>query len=294
MNKKPLLFLGVDGGGSRCRVRLRDEAGALRAESVGGSANIYQDFDGGMATILATAREACAKAGVATTDVHAGLGLAGLVTSVGTVKVEQAALPFASVTIENDAFVACIGAFGGGDGGIVIAGTGSIGLARVKGERIMVGGWGFEIGDHGSGAWIGHHAVRRTALSIDGLLQPTGLLEEIASRVGGDRISLTHWAQNATPRDFAQFSPLIFERAAKGDVQAMMIVVEGASAISNLGRALKARGAKRLCMLGGLSNAYPPYLDADVKMALVPPIADAQDGAIMMARKAQGLPELWQ
>ncbi len=293
MANEPLLFLGVDGGGSRCRGRLRDEKGKLLAEAVGGSANIYQDFDGGIATIIATAREVCSKADVKIESVHAGLGLAGLVTSVGTSRIEEAQLPFASIAIENDAYVACIGAFGGGDGGIVIAGTGSIGLARVKGERIMVGGWGFEIGDHGSGAWIGHHAVRRAALAIDGLLQPTVLLEEVSARVGRDRVALSRWAQTATPRDFAQFSPLIFERAAKGDVQAMMIVVEGAAAISNLGRALKARGAKRICLLGGLSVAYPPYLDADVKMALVPPIADAQDGAIMMARKAQGLTEGW-
>ena len=63
----------------------------------------------------------------------------------------------------------------------------------------------------------------------------------------------------------AQFAPLVFECAAEGDVQGMLIVIEGASAISNLGRALLARGAKRICLLGGLASAYPPYLDADVK-----------------------------
>ncbi len=72
-------------------------------------------------------------------------------TSVGTEKVLAAKLPFASVTADNDAYAACIGAFSGGDGGIVIAGTGSIGMALVAGERHMVGGWGFQLGDHGSG-----------------------------------------------------------------------------------------------------------------------------------------------
>ena len=54
-----------------------------------------------------------------------------------------------------------------------------------------------------------------------------------------------------------------------------------------------ARGAKAICLLGGLSGAYPPYLDADVKRALVEAQADAVDGAIMMARRAQGLAERW-
>lgn len=88
-------------------------------------------------------------------------------------------------------------------------------------------------------------------------------------------------------------APLVFERAAGGDVHGMTIVIEGAAAISSLGRALLARGAGKICLLGGLSRVYPPYLDADVKKSLVEPIADAMDGAIMMARKAQGVAGSW-
>jgi glucosamine kinase len=286
-------FLGMDGGGSRCRARIRDANGTLLGEAVGGASNIYQDFTGALATIAATAGDAARAADLETTALHAGLGLAGLVTSVGAERIADAGLPFASVTADNDAYTACVGAFGGGDGGIVIAGTGSIGFALVGGERHMVGGWGFQLGDHGSGAWVGHHAVRRAALAIDGLLQPTELIEDILSRTGRTRFDLSRWSEQAKPKDYAEFAPAVFQRAAKGDVQGMMIVIEGASAISNLGRALLARGAGHIALLGGLAGVYPPYLDADVKRALVPPGADAMDGAIMMARKAHGLPERW-
>ena len=291
MNQDQFHFLGIDGGGSRCRARIRDRDGALLGEAVGGASNIYQDFDGALATIVATAREAAAKAGLQTTSLHAGMGLAGIVTSVGAEKINEAHLPFASVSADNDAYAACMGAFSGGDGGIVIAGTGSIGFALVGGQRHMVGGWGFQLGDHGSGAWVGHHAVRRVALAIDGLLQPTRLIEELLARTGRTRFDLSRWSEQAMPKDYAQFAPIVFECAGQGDVQAMMIVIEGAAAISNLGRALLARGAGRICLLGGLAQVYPPYLDADVKRALAPPAADAMDGAIMMARRAQGLVE---
>ena len=197
------------------------------------------------------------------------------------------------MSVDNDAYAACVGAFGGGDGGIVIAGTGSIGLALVGGERHMVGGWGFQLGDHGSGAWVGHHAVRRAALALDGLLQPTQLIEEILARTGQNRLDLSRWSEQARPKDYAQFAPLVFASAARGDVQGMMIVIEGAAAISTLGRALLARGAKAVCLLGGLAKAYPPYLDADVRRAMAEPEADAVDGAIMMARRSQGLAERW-
>jgi len=287
------VFLGIDGGASRCRARIRDQSGMILGEAVGGSANIYQNFDAALAMIVATAREAAEKAGIDIGILHAGLGLAGIVTSVGAEKIKAAGLPFASVTADNDAFAACVGAFGGEDGGIVIAGTGSIGVARINGERHMVGGWGFQLGDHGSGAWVGHHAVRRVALAIDGLLQPTRLIEEILTRTGRTRLELSRWSETATPRDYAQFAPVIFECAAQGDVQGMMIVIEGAAAISNLGRALLARGAKAICLLGGLAAVYPSYLDADLKRALVVARADAIDGAIMMARQAHGLSEAW-
>jgi len=293
MSSGSTYFLGIDGGGSKCRARIRDGNGALLAEALGGSSNIYQDFDGALANILAASREAAAKAGITTEDIHAGLGLAGIVTSVGAERITQAGLPFASVTADNDAYAACIGAFSGKDGGMVIAGTGSIGYALVGGERHMVGGWGFQLGDHGSGAWVGHHAVRRAALAMDGLLQPTNLIEEILKRVGRTRQEVSRWSETATPRDYAAFAPLVFEMASRADVQGMTIVIEGAAAISKLGHALLARGAKRLCLLGGLSYVYPPYLDADVRAALVVPEADAIDGAIMMARRSQGLPEKW-
>lgn len=265
----------------------------MLAEALGGPSNIYQDFRGALDTIVSTAGEAARTAGVTTGDLHAGLGLAGIVTSVGTEKVVAAKLPFASVTADNDAYAACIGAFSGGDGGIVIAGTGSIGMALVGGERHMVGGWGFQLGDHGSGAWVGHHAVRRAALALDGLLQPTPLIDELLARTGQDRLSLSRWSEQARPKDYAQFAPIVFESAAKGDVQGMMIVIEGAAAISNLGRALLARGARSICLLGGLAKVYPPYLDADVKRVLVEAQADAIDGAIMLARRSQGLKERW-
>ena len=286
-------FLGIDGGGSRCRARIRAGDGTILGEATGGASNIFQDFDGAMAVILATAREAAAQAQLATTDLHAGFGLAGLITSVGAEKIAAAQLPFASVIADNDAFAACTGAFAARDGGIVIAGTGSIGFAIIGGARHMVGGWGFQLGDHGSGAWVGHHAVRRAALSIDGLLQPTIMIEAILKTVGNNRFELSRWSQRAMPKDYAQFASVVFEAAAKGDVQGMTIVVEGAAAISILGRALLARGAGQLCLLGGLAAVYPPYLDADVKKALVVPGFDAMDGAIMMARRSLGLRESW-
>ncbi len=201
-----MVFLGIDGGGSKCRARVRSAAGHVLSEAVGGASNIYQDFTGALATIVDTAKEAARQAGVATDTMHAGMGLAGIVTSVGAEKISEAKLPFASVTADNDAYAACMGAFSGSDGGIVIAGTGSIGFALVGGQRHMVGGWGFQLGDHGSGAWVGHHAVRRAALALDGLLQPTGS-SKTSSNAPGGRASTCRAGRNARCRRTMRNSP---------------------------------------------------------------------------------------
>lgn len=293
MSTQPPYFLGIDGGGSRCRARIRDAQGKLLGEAEGGASNIYQDLSSAVATIISTASEAAVSAGLRTQNLHAGMGLAGLITSVAADDIAAVAFPFASVVADNDAYAACTGAFAGGNGGIVITGTGSIGFALINGQRHLVGGWGFALGDHGSGAWVGHHAARRAALAIDGLLQPTPLIESVLTTTGRDRLHLSQWSQQAAPKDYARLAPLVFQAAAKGDVHGMTIVIEGAAAVSNLGRALLARGAGHLCLFGGLSQVYPPYLDADVKGALVAPMADPIDGAIMMARRANGLPDTW-
>lgn len=110
MISNKLYFLGIDGGASKCRARMRDERGNVLGESVGGSANIYQSFSGAMDEIVSTAMQAAISAGLKTQDLHAGLGLAGLVTLFDAERIRRTNLPFASVAVDNDAYAACVGA----------------------------------------------------------------------------------------------------------------------------------------------------------------------------------------
>lgn len=279
-------FLGVDGGGSRCRVRIRDAAGQLLAQAEGGPSNIYQDFEGGVAMVIATAKTAAHEAGVALEKLHAGLGLAGVSSSVDGARLLGESLPFASVVAENDGVAACMGAFMGEDGGILIMGTGSIGIALVEGQRHMVGGWGFTLGDSGSGGWIGLQATQRAARVIDRMAPSSPFIEEVMAQAGDNRIDLTQWSVTAVPRDFATLARAAFAGAAAGDPHAKDIIVAGAGHISDLGRALLSRGAKQLCLMGGLAPSYEPYLPAEIRAVLVKQKADALDGAILLARKA--------
>ena len=285
-------FMGVDGGGTKCRIRVRGQDGGLLGESVGGLANLYSDLDAAITTILATIAEALAEAGLKPEDrrhMHVGLGIAGAVTEETTTAVRQALQPFASVSVAVDAYAACLGAHDGGDGGIVIAGTGSAGLALVQGQRHWIGGFGFPLGDQGSGAIIGRSALRRAALSLDNLIPASPLLDELLDQFNRDRDAFAEWARHALPRDYAQFAPRIFAAAAQGDRHGHALVEEAAQAVARLANELLARGAPRIALVGGLARPFVPYLPHQLKPHLVEAKRDPLDGAIMMARHAAGL-----
>ncbi len=284
--------MGVDGGGTKCRIRLRDHKGDLLSEATGGLANLYQDLDAALATILATIAEALGKAGLTDKDrsrIHVGLGLAGAVTAETTAAVSRVLKPFASVSVDVDAYAACLGAHDGADGGIVIAGTGSAGLALVSGRRHWIGGFGFPLGDQGSGAILGRGALRRAALSLDNLIPPSPLLEELLARFDHDRDAFAEWARHALPRDYAQFAPRIFAAAAQGDTYGLELVREAARAIARLAHELLARGAPHVALVGGLAKPLSLYMPDDLRPHLIEAKRDPLDGAIMMARRAAGL-----
>lgn len=296
MDPSGLIFLGIDGGGSRCRARLRDARGNVLGEGEGGPANIYQDFDGAAASILTAAKSATAAAGLGEprmTEFHSGMGLAGIVLSESAGRLKAQGLPFAAITLINDAYAACLGAHGGGDGGIVIAGTGSAGYVIVDGKGTGIGGWGFELGDDGSGAIMGREAVRRAVLSIDGLGPSSPLTEYILAELGRDQPTLTRWARSARPVDYARFAPEVFKFAEQEDLVAAEIVSKAVGSVFVSGKRLLQLGAPILCLLGGMAGPLLRQMSPSLAAFFVEPAADATDGAIMAARKAAGLSEDW-
>jgi glucosamine kinase len=282
-------FLGIDGGATRCRARLRDAAGAMRAQTTGPAANIYVDYPGALAVVHAVIKETCDKAGLGldgSAGVALGLGLAGLSTGAEAARIvaDLSTLDgILSVRAANDAVTACLGAHAGADGGIIIAGTGSAGIARVGGREIVIGGRGFLIGDDGSAARIGADAVRAAMRACDRLGPASPLTQSLMQHFGDDPHVALQWALTAKPSDYGAFTPAVLEAARAGDAVAVPIVVAAAAAIAALTRAVQALGAERVALVGGLSGGIRPHLPADLDSTLLTPLFDATDGAILLA-----------
>src|SRR5207237_4328416 len=98
---------------------------------------------------------------------------------------------FALLEAETDSFAMLVGAHQGRPGAIVAAGTGSVGeVLRGDGTRCTVGGWGFPVGDEGSGAWLGLQAVRHAQAALDGRAAAGSLAQSVWKKCGAHRDAL--------------------------------------------------------------------------------------------------------
>jgi glucosamine kinase len=282
------LLLGVDGGGTRCRARLADATGAKLGEATAGPANIRFGLERSFSAILQATTECLVQARLSSKDssrITACLALAGASEPKHLAAAQDYPHPFRRAIVTTDAHAACVGAHGGRDGGIIIIGTGSIGWAERKGLHYRVGGWGWPISDEGSGAWLGHEALRRVLWAYDGRIDWSPLLRAIFARFEEDPHAILQWTINASPRDLGSIAPLIVQHA-QDDRVGRELMRMAASYIDGLAERLIAIGTERLSLLGGLAEHVAPWLSDATKSHLVAPKGDALDGALQLARQA--------
>ena len=283
------LYLGIDGGATRCRARLQTAAGATVGEGLAGSANPRHGQDEACDAILAATRQALDGAGLgadAMDRIHAGLGLAGVGQVADRNRFLAWAHPFRSCSLMTDAEIACLGAHGGSDGAVIVLGTGSCGVAMVAGQVTRIGGWGFPVSDQASGAWIGLSAIRRALLAHDGMAGPTALTNAAMAMFDGDPEQVVAWQSTATPADYGRLAPLVFEHGAAGDAQATAILHDAANDVVQMVECLRAAGALRLSLLGGLAGPIGPWLPDHLTANLQAPRGDPLSGALLLARRS--------
>ena len=285
------LFLGIDAGGTSCRARLVDAGGQILGSGQAGPANLTIGFAVAHRAIMTASAEAFAAAGLgrsAMRRTHAGMGVAGADDPGQAASFARRRFGFASVTIRSDAETACIGAHDGGDGGVLVLGTGSNGIVRRKGRLYRVSGGGFLLSDLGSGAVIGHAAARQAVAAHQGVIAASPLTRRIMRRFDNDRSKMLAWAMAATPAQWGQFAPWVFAGADRADPVARRLVADAVADVTRLLDRMIALGARRIALVGGLADSYAPRLPRRLERVLAPARRDALSGAIDLARKASG------
>jgi glucosamine kinase len=285
--------LGIDGGGTSCRAAVARADGVVLGRAKAGAANIRTDLTGARTSIVEAARRAFAEAGQdpdLVSRTPAVLGLAG--ANVGTYRQQlQAILPFSRSRVETDAEIALEGAVGTGDGAMAILGTGSAYMVRKGGKSRAIGGWGFQVGDQGSGARVGRDLLEQTLLAYDGIREASPLTREMLAVFRDRPEDVVEFTTNAKPGDFGGFAPKVFDYAQKGDAVAVWIVDRAVADVEAALGALDLSDDAPLCLLGGLAPLYASRLSQRFRRLLREPLGDALSGAVRMAARAFASPQ---
>ena len=294
MGTKGTTYLGIDGGGTRCRARIEDESGRLLGEASSGPATTRIGVEKAWRSIMEATEAAAAQARLSHADfgrMRAAIGLAGLGRRGAEAALKNIAHPFASTVFISDGMAACLGAHSGADGAIVVAGTGSVGVGLIDGREIRLAGYGFPVSDEGSGADIGLQVVRLALRAADRRGELTPLLEEVLGAFDQDPYQAVAWSEEARATDYAAFAPIVMRHANQGDPVGRRIVERAADAIGDLLDLFLAKGIERLSLVGGLADAITPWLTPDLRDRLRRPDADAAAGALLVARGRLALPK---
>jgi N-acetylglucosamine kinase-like BadF-type ATPase len=298
-------FLAIDAGGTKTRCLLADETRIL-GRAVTGSVKLMRVGEAEASSRLrAMLEEVSLAAGIGLHQItHTCVGIAGV--SIDAVRhwAERTIsdLVGGDLLLVGDEEVALDGAFRGGPGILIIAGTGSNILGRAAdGAMYHTGGWGPAIGDEGSGFWIGHEALRMGFWAKDRNIETT-LLTEIGEQWGAKSLGEIVEIANARPGpDFPALTPLVVRCAEAGDELAVAVLeragVELAEQVALVALKMKESGRKRKVeaaytgsvlehislvrstMIAALKASSP-----DVKV--VEGAVDALEGALWRAREA--------
>ena len=258
------LVIGIDAGGTSTSLCARTLDGAPDVSLRGPAANALRHGVEHTAEVLAgLIRDAQAQrphtrlraifagvAGAASPSIQASL--------TKRIQVSIAGGEQCSITVNHDGVIALEAAFEGLSGLLFIAGTGSAVFALTTTAKVIhAGGWGYIIGDEGSGHMLARDGLAAVAHTIDGgpVTTLSNLLWErfkIASRQDLlSKIFDKNWP-------IQQVAPLVLEAAEEGDVIATAIVHRQTHALARQATWLLAHTPQinpRYALCGGLSKS---------------------------------------
>ena len=285
-------LLGVDGGGTGTRVLLARRDGGVIGRGAAGPSALARGISSAWAEIGRAVALAFADAGLPSAPADRcalGAGLSGANHRPWHLAFIQANPGFARLELETDAFTMLLGAHAGGFGAIVASGTGSVGeVWHADGRRASVGGWGFPIGDEGSGAWLGFRAMQHAQHAMDGRATPGTLAHAVWTRCGNDADALLGWCAQANQFEYAQLAPLVFD-AEPTDPAAAALLIGATDALALMARALDPDGRVPLAVSGSVGQRLSPRLATDLRARLVEVADGADAGALNLIRRALNL-----
>lgn len=285
---QPRYRVGVDGGGTGTRARLQGADGRALGEGMAGPSGLSQGIEQAWRHVQQAVAGAFAQAGLppaAPGEIALGLGLAGAGVAAQRAAFLQTDPGYARCVLVNDGVTQLLGAHAGGPGLVVASGTGSVAASRdAAGRTRQCGGWGFPVGDEGSGAWLGLQAMRHAQQVLDGRAVTSALSKALFAQVGTDAAALLAWCAGAGQAKWATLAPLVFDTADGGDSTALALLDQAAADLARLVDALDAGSPSALpiVMRGSVGERLVTRWPAMLRARVVQPAGDSCDGALRL------------
>lgn len=222
-----MYLLGVDGGGTKTDAVLCDGDGRVLCRARSGAASLTGQSEElafmHLEEALRRVTEPIGGREAAIDAFFAGISGGGLEVNRQRFRAMfEQLLPGARVREnKSDSVNALSAGVGSEDGVIAIAGTGSSVFARVKGEMHQVGGWGYLLGDEGSGFDLGRRALMAALRDLDGRRERTCLRAACEEQAGCTlRELVVRLYSQDSKRVIASYAPLLLQAAEAGDAVA--------------------------------------------------------------------------
>ncbi len=232
------ILIGADVGGSKTAVGVSDGETILsRADGPGAAVRPGRAL-ASASVIAEVVRQALAGLGRLTGDVlYVGAAGAGREPERDELRKALRTEKLAPhVVVATDIEIALAAAFDEGPGIVVSAGTGSVAVGRDRsGKQHRIGGYGWQMGDEGSGYAIGRAALGAVSRAVDGRSPRTALSDRVLAASHSENFDgLVRWAAGASPAEVAALAPHVLDVAAHGDPLAQGIADYAARELTQL------------------------------------------------------------
>lgn len=225
-------IIGLEGGGTRTRCLVASPDGTVRGEGKGGPSNILAvGREKTRESIEDAVNEAMGSHRKDEMALLLCMGAAGCGYSKGrdlmTALLEELRLSPRNMAV-SDGIISLLGATAGRPGVVAIAGTGSVCYGmNSEGKFQRASGWGYVLGDEGSGYDIARRAMTLALRSYDGRGEPTMLVDKFVTHLKlsciEDLIGKVY-AEGMEPRQISALAPLVLEAAREGDKVAIELL----------------------------------------------------------------------
>ena len=239
--------LGIDVGGSKTVCLLADAAGRILAEGRGDGANLQSVGELGLEKVLySVMEETLGRTGMTPSVICLGIAGVDRPEDEEVVRSVMSRIGYrARVLVVNDALIALEAGVGDSPGIVIVSGTGSIAYGRnARGEASRAGGWGYVLGDEGSGYWIGRLALRAVVRDADGRGRRTSLTPRLLEHFGVRHAAeLIHkvYHDEFPPRSIAGVARYVQHARDEGDIVAAGILNRAADELAAAAAAVMTR-----------------------------------------------------